>query len=250
VTPVITTVDIETRPNEVYTWGLFDQNVGLNQIIRPGGVLMIAAQEVGRKKVDYRADWDGYEDMVKWSWDVYDRSDYVVTYNGARFDNKHLRAAWAELGLTPPAPWRDLDLLTTVRQFQWPSRKLEFVCQKLGVSHKTDPGGFRTWTAILQGEGKARDDARKRMVKYCVNDVRITTELFHRLRPWVSGLNIPLVSGVDEDVKLCTRCGSDNVQSRGWAYTTTTRYRRFQCRSCGGWMRSRKSDSLKTVLVS
>ena len=251
--PRIAVVDIETRPTEAYVWGLFDQNVGVNQIIKPGGTIMVAAQWVGEKKVHVRSEWDangGYAGMMRWAHSVYDEADFVVTFNGARFDNGHLRAAWAELGMSPPSPWRDVDLYRTVKKFNWPSRKLAFVCQQLGLDLKTDPGGFSTWTDILTGEGKARDSARKRMEKYCANDVRITGQLFARLRPWIDGLNVPLYDDESEDLLACNRCGSEDVVRRGFAYTTTARYQRFRCGGCGGWLRSRKSESLKTVLAS
>ena len=250
--PKIVVVDIETRPSEVYAWALFDQTIGINQIIRPGGTIMVAAQWLGEKKVTVKSEWDaggGYEGMMRWAHSVYDEADYVVTFNGARFDNGHLRAAWAELGLAPPSPWRDLDLYRTVKKFNWPSRKLAFVCQQLGLDLKTDPGGFSTWVDILTGEGKRRDDARRRMAKYCSNDVRITTQLFERLRPWIDGLNLPLY-GDEEESMACNRCGSDDVHRRGFAYTTTTRYRRFNCQACGGWMRSRTSEPLRSGLTA
>lgn len=247
--PEIYTVDIETRPNEVYAWGLRDQNVGLSQIIRPAGLLMWAAQKHGQSKVEAATEWDGYETMCRRIWDIYDRADYVVTYNGARFDNSWLRAVWAELGLTPPSPWRDVDLYRTVRKFNWPSRKLAFVCQQLGLDLKTDPGGFETLDHILRGDEAQKTSAQKRMVKYCKNDVRITTQLYDRLLPWIDGLNIPLVTG-DVTTQACNRCGSSSIQQRGWAYTTTMRYRRYRCNDCGGWMRNRRSEPAPNLLAS
>lgn len=249
MSPEIWTVDIETRPSEVYAWGLRDQNIGINQIIRPGGLLMFAAQRHGGRAVEAWAEWDSYEDMVSRAHHIYDRADYIVTYNGARFDNKHLRAAWAELGLPPPSPWRDVDLFKTVGKFNWPSRKLAFVCQRLGVNHKTDPGGFETWDHILRGDDGQKKRAQNRMIRYCKNDVKITTELYQRLLPWIDGLNVPLISGGSEgdtsqDAASCTRCGGGNLQQRGWAYTTTYRYKRYCCMDCGGWMRSKSSEPI------
>jgi hypothetical protein len=233
-------VDIETRPTEAYVWGLRDQNVGLSQVIRPGGLLMFAAQKHGQKRVETHAEWDGYEKMVKRSWEIYDSADYIVTFNGVRFDNKHLRAVWAEASLMPPSPWRDIDLYRTVTKFQWPSRKLAFVCQQLGLDHKTDPGGFETWDHILRGTDEQKAKAQRRMSQYCANDVRITGQLFDRLLPWVDGMNVPLYG--EPDKPSCTRCGSDKVHRRGFAYTTTTRYARLVCMDCGGWMKAKNSE--------
>ena len=255
MSPVIYTVDIETRPNEVYAWGLRDQQIGLSQVIRPAGLLMFAAQRHGSKKVEAHTEWDGYEAMVARSHEIYDQADYIVTYNGARFDNSWLRAVWAEAGLTPPSPWRDVDLYRTVRKFNWPSRKLAFVCQQLGLDLKTDPGGFATWDHILRGTPEQQSKARNRMVKYCRNDVRITTQLYDRLLPWVDGLNVPLFNsgGTDTGTSLvgasCTRCGGTTIHSKGWAYTTTTRYRRYQCKGCGGWMRAAKSEPVVSAVL-
>ena len=245
--PEIWTIDIETRPNEAYVWGLRDQNVGLSQIIRPGGLLMFAAHRHGQKMIEAHAEWDGWEEMVKRSHEIYDAADYIVTFNGARFDNKHLRAAWVELGLAPPSPWRDIDLFKTVGKFNWPSRKLAFVCEQLGLELKTDPGGFETWDHILRGDENQKRAAQRRMIRYCRNDVKITSALFQRLLPWIDGLNVPLISpgdGSEESAAeaLCTRCGGNRIQNRGWAYTTTARYRRFQCQTCSGWMRSKRSE--------
>ena len=248
--PEIWTIDIETRPNEVYAWGLRDQNVGLSQIIRPAGLLMFAAQRHGNTKVEAHTEWDDYDAMVQRSWDIYDQADYIVTYNGARFDNSWLRAVWAECGLTPPAPWRDIDLYRTVRKFNWPSRKLAFVCEQLGLDLKGDPGGFATWDHILRGDDQQKASAQKRMVKYCRNDVRITTQLYDRLLPWIDGLNLPLIDGQHGDAQACPRCKSEKIQSRGWGYTTTNRYRRYRCMNCGGWMRNRRSEPAPTLLAS
>jgi hypothetical protein len=214
--------------------------------------MMFAAQWHGKKKVEVHSEWDegGWSGMIRAAWSVFDSAEYVVSYNGASFDSAHLRAAWAELGMPPPSPWREIDLYRTVKKFRWPSRKLEFVCKQLGLEHKTDPGGFKTWTDILDGEGKVRDAARKRMAAYCANDVKITTALYFRILPWIDGLAVPLFTGEDEAAMACNRCGSEDLQRRGWAYTTTTKYRRWRCNDCGGWARSRKSESIKTVLAS
>lgn len=251
MSPVIYTVDIETRPNEVYAWGLRDQNIALSQIIRPGGLMMFAAQRHGSRSIASWAEWDGWQDMVKAAHRIYDEADYIVTYNGASFDNKYLRSAWAELGLGPPSPWRDIDLYRTVKKFAWPSRKLAFVCQKLGVAYKTDPGGMKTWDDIIRGDEDAARRARDRMVRYCRNDVRITSALYSRLLPWIDGMNVPMFDAGDEvGAPACTRCGSSAVQSRGYAYTTTYRYRRFWCSECGGWMRHKSSEPLTCELRS
>lgn len=249
----IYTLDIETKPLEVYSWGLWDQNHGINQIIEHGGLMMFAAKKYGEKTIEAHCEWDGYGPMVDRLWDIYNDADYIVTYNGASFDNKYIARAFAETNRPPPSPHRDIDLLKTVRKrFAFPSKKLQYVCSALGLDPKTDPGGFETWTQILRPTSEAQQlAAKKRMVKYCRNDVKITEQLFTRLLPWVDGLNIPLYDTSNGEMAAtpsCTRCGSNKVQTRGWAYTTTYRYRRYHCQSCGGWMKSKRSEPTPTEL--
>lgn len=251
--PVIYTLDIETRPMEVYSWGLWNQNHYLNQIIEHGGILMFAAKEYGQKKVEHHTEWDDRDKMLRELHAIYHHADYVVTYNGASFDNKHIFRAFVEAGLPPPSPHRDIDLYRVVRKkFAFPSKKLAYVCEALGLDHKTDPGGFDTWRQILRPESdEQQQQARQAMVDYCVNDVVITEQLFERLLPWVDGLNVPLYGGDDDYAPTgCTRCKSEDIQRRGWAYTTAYRYRRYQCKKCKGWMRSKRSEPIPTELRS
>lgn len=255
MSPVIWTVDIETKPILGYTWGLWQQNISLPQIVDPGGIMMFAAKQYGEKDIEAHCEWDDADAMVSRLHEIYDAADYIVTYNGASFDNKYISRAFVERGITPPSPHRDLDLLKVVRKrFAFPSKKLSYVCGALGLDLKTDPGGFQTWVDILspQTPEDTRAEAKDRMEQYCRNDVAITEQLFDRLKPWVDGLNVPLYSDANpfdaEPVPSCNRCGSTNLQRRGWAYTTTYRYRRYQCRACGGWLREKRSESTPSEL--
>ena len=44
-------LDIETAPNKVYTWGLWNQNIGLSQIIQEGYLLCWGAKWLGKRGV-------------------------------------------------------------------------------------------------------------------------------------------------------------------------------------------------------
>lgn len=243
--PSIWVYDIETSPNLVYSWGLFDQQIGINQIVEPQDILCFAATEVGSNKIQSSAAWDDYEVMLERLWKMMDAADYVVGYNQIGFDDKHVKGAFARAGMPPPSPYRSIDLLRVVKKnFRFPSNKLAYVCEALGLDLKADPGGFATWKAILDPSHPDREAAQRRMIRYCRQDCKVTAQLFARLLPWIDGLNVPLYSEEDDVPVACTRCGSDRIQQRGWAYTTTTRYKRMVCMDCGGWMRSAKSESV------
>lgn len=245
MSPKIVCYDIETSPNLVYSWGLFDQTIGINQIVKESDILCFAATEIGSGKVESFTAWDSYENMLQKLWDMMDSADYLAGYNQIGFDDKHVKAAFVKAGLKPPSPYRSVDLLRVVKKnFRFPSNKLAYVCDVLGLDLKSDPGGFNTWKHILGPESPERVKAQNRMRDYCEQDVRVTAQLFDRLLPWVDGLNVPLSSGGDDFAPACTRCGSGNLHHRGWAYTTSYRYKRMVCVDCGGWMRSAQSDVL------
>lgn len=238
--PITYVYDIETYPHLVRTFSLYKTSIGPHQIVEPGGMLCFAAQRVGASKVEAHAMWSGHEEMVRRLFDIMDEADYLVGYNLDKFDNRKVNAAFAEYGLGKPSPYRSVDLYKTVKKnFDLPSYRLAYVSKWLGLEGKADDGGFDTWLGCLDGD----ELAQRRMLRYNRQDVRVTTQVFEKLLPWISGLNVPLYDGDEEagDLK-CTRCGGTDIQSRGWAYTTTYRYRRYQCQGCKGWMRDRKSE--------
>src|SRR5690606_13551645 len=101
----ILTLDIETRPNLAYIWGLWDQNAGLNQVAEFGSVISFAAKWHGKKPVEFRSDFhDGHTAMVQRAWELIDEADVVVGYNSKSFDMKHLKREFVLAGMTPPSP--------------------------------------------------------------------------------------------------------------------------------------------------
>ena len=46
----ILSLDIETAPAKVYCWGLWDQNIGINQIVEDGYVLCWCAKWIDKKE--------------------------------------------------------------------------------------------------------------------------------------------------------------------------------------------------------
>jgi predicted RecB family nuclease len=242
--PKIVVFDIETSPNLVYSWGLWQQNIAINQIVEPQDILCFAAHHVGTKKIEAHAAWDDRDAMLKRLWTLMDEADYLVGYNHVGFDNKHVRAQFAAAGMTPPSPHRDIDLLRVVKkQFRFPSHKLDYVCRALGLDVKVSTGGMDLWTRCMNGDEKAQ----QKMLRYNRQDVRITTQLFNRLLPWIDNLNVPLfdsggtATATSQDVARCTRCGGTRIQKRGMAHATAHSYQRFKCMECGGWMKSAKS---------
>ena len=231
----ILVIDIETKPHLVYAWGLFDQRIGINQIVEPGGTICFAAKWYGDPKIHFHSDHhDGHDEMLSAAWALMDEADILVGYNHKAFDVKHLHREFVGAGLGPPSPHKDIDLLTVARRrFKFPSNKLDYVSQELGVGHKVQHSGFDLWRGCMADEPKAW----RTMKSYNRHDVVLTEELYDRVRPWIPGHpNLNMYRA--ERVSGCTHCGSDDVAESGFHYTQTRAYKRFKCRSCGAYIRA------------
>jgi uncharacterized protein YprB with RNaseH-like and TPR domain len=178
-------LDIETTPLQVYTWGLWDQNIGINQIIKSTEMLCFGAKWLGQKSVTFKSvHHDGKKNMLEELYKLMDEADALVGWNSAAFDHKHINREFLENGMVPPAPTKDLDLMTIVKaNFQFPSNKLDYVAQKLGVGAKVKHSGFDLWINCMNGD----DKAWKEMKKYQIQDVQLLDSLYDILLPWFPG---------------------------------------------------------------
>ena len=239
MTMKILLLDIETAPNRVYAWGLWDQNIYIDQIEEPGYTMCWAAKWLGDKEVIFSSRQETtMEKMVKKIWDLIDEADAVIHYNGTKFDMPTLNKEFITYGLSKPAPYKQIDLLRTARsQFRFPSNKLDYVTQYLGLEGKLEHKGMSLWRDCMAG----KDAAWKIMKKYNIQDVKILEDLYRRLLPWIP--NHPNVNLYDESTTpRCPKCGGKHLQKRGFAYTPTMVYQRYQCQTCKSWSRERTNS--------
>ena len=178
-------LDIETTPLQVYTWGLWDQNIGINQIIKSTEMLCFGAKWLGEKSVNFKSvHHDGKKAMLEELHRLMDEADALVGWNSASFDHKHINREFLENKMTPPSPTKDLDLMTIVKaNFQFPSNKLDYVAQKLGVGSKVKHSGFELWIGCMNDDKKAWAE----MKRYQIQDVQLLDNLYDILLPWFPG---------------------------------------------------------------
>ena len=244
--PRIATVDIETSPLESYTWGIWEQNVGLDQIKTEWSILSYAWKWLGEKKVIYqdtggrglrnvRAD----RHLVGQLHTLLDEADIVVAQNGSRFDIKKINARMIMQGHGPYSPVRVIDTLAVAKKhFGFTSNKLEWQSKYLTDTpkskHRKFPG-FELWQECLNDNPAAWAE----MKKYNVQDVIATEKLYLRQRPWIE--NHPNVGTYStDDQTCCPKCGSANVQKAGTKVLQLGSYQRYHCRDCGGWSRGKQ----------
>ncbi len=178
-------MDIETTPMQVYAWGLWDQNISIDQIIKPTEMLCFGARWLDGKKVIFKSvHHDGKQAMLEELHKLMDEADALVGWNSAAFDHKHINREFLENGMQPPSPVKDLDLMSiTKSNFQFPSNKLDYVAQALGVGAKVKHSGFSLWIKCMEGD----DKAWKEMKKYQIQDVNLLVDLYYHLLPWFVG---------------------------------------------------------------
>lgn len=228
-------LDIETAPHKVFSWGLFEQDIHIDQIVEPGYTLCWAAKWRGQRRVLFDSvHQSNPRDMVKRIHALIDEADAVCQYNGDKFDLPTLNKEFLLQGLSPPSPSKQIDLLRTARgQFRLASNKLDYVAGVLGLGSKVKHKGMTLWRDCMDG----KPEAWRVMERYNKQDVVLLERVYDRLLPWVKGHpNMALF--VDAKAPTCPNCGG-KVQARGWAFTATNKYPRYQCRGCGKWSRGR-----------
>lgn len=229
----VLTLDIEYKPLISAHWGLFKQHIGIAQIIDHGGLLCFSAKWYDEGEAMFFSEWgDGYEPMVRKAWELMDEADILVTYNGQRYDSKKINGDFMKLGLTPPKPYKHVDLFRVNKaQFDLPSRKLDYIAQQTIGDGKTSHTGFQLWMDVMGGNA----EAQALMEEYNVQDVLLTEKLFDRLRPWLKGTaHIGAIAGVHAS---CPNCGSTKLKRNGNANAFVATYKAYICEDCSTHVR-------------
>ena len=235
-------LDIETSPNTAYVWGLYNQNIPITGIIDSSSVMCYAAKWFGEEDVYFDSIMENsHKRMLAGIHSLLDDADVVVHYNGSRFDIPTLNKEFILYNFVPPSPYKQVDLLKVARnQFKFASNKLDYVAQELGLGKKHETR-FHLWVDCMNKD----PDAWEQMKDYNINDVILLEEVYNRFLPWIK--NHPS-HGLYKRDAVCPKCGSSNYQARGWAYTTACKYRRYQCKDCGGWFKTiHREQEEKTI---
>jgi predicted RNA-binding Zn-ribbon protein involved in translation (DUF1610 family) len=247
----ILTIDIESKPMLVYSWGLWDQNHSIGQIVDHGGIICFAAKWMGSKDILFYSDFhDGYDVMLRKAHELLGEADIVITYNGDRYDVKKLNQAFMLAGMGPPKPFKSIDLIKTNKgRFDLPSRKLDYLVQQSGVGAKLPHTGFDLWIDCMAGDPKAWDLMRR----YNIQDVKVTEKAYLRLLPWVT--NAPhhgmFVREGSSSGFMCPYCGSKKLTRTGETHTNVQTYALYACGNCHGWSRgtTRLADPTHTRAI-
>jgi DNA polymerase elongation subunit (family B) len=259
--PRVLVFDIETAPILAYVWGLWENNVGLNQIHSDWYVLSWAAKwlhdpnsKIMCQSQRYAEDIEDDREILQGIWELLDAADVVVTQNGKSFDQKKLNARFVIHGMMPPSSYKHIDTkILAKKHFKFTSNRLDYMTAALGTTHQKSKhskfSGFDLWKECLLGN----QDAWEEMLKYNKKDVLALQDLYRKLIPWDNSVNFNLYHPGTTNV---CKCGSKEFKLQGFAYTQTGKFQRYRCKGCGCESRDRvnllnddKKESIKVGTV-
>ena len=240
--PKILVLDIETAPLKAFIWKLWKENIPINSIISDWFCICWSAKWLFNSDIysdcatpKEALNEDDSRVMISLK-SLLDEADIVLTYNGNKFDIPRINSRLLLNNINPPKPFTSLDLYTHVKKkFNLSSNKLDYLATILHLPNKlyTD---FNLWKACTEGN----KDALDRMVEYNKYDVELLESVYLKVRPWIQGHpNLGLY--LETDKPVCPNCGSHLLQDAGYYYTSTNRYKLYQC-ECGAFSRMRTSE--------
>jgi len=227
-------LDIETAPHLAHVWGIWEQNISLNQLLDAGYVMCWSAKWYGEPEIFFDSvQRSKPKQMLQRIHALLEECDAVVHYNGQSFDIPTLNKEFLMYEMPPPAPYKQIDLCRVAKSaFRFPSNKLAYVAKALGVTEKKNHRGHELWIGCMNGDPECWQE----MEEYNKGDVVTLEEVYDRMRPWIR--SHPNVGMYDEPgVPVCPTCGSAHLQRRGFARTAVGKYARYQCGDCGAWTR-------------
>jgi len=241
-------LDVECSPNLATVWGIWQQNIGINQLHETSRVMCYTAKWYGEKGIIFDSEYaSDHINMIEGLHNLMQEADALIHYNGNRFDIPVINREFLKYSMPPLPPAKNIDLLRVVKKkFRFVSNKLDHISQELGLGKKVATGGHELWLSCMDND----PSAWKLMEKYNKQDVILLEKLYDRLLPWIDGHPNHGLYG-DHKTMVCTNCGSKHLQRRGLQHSLTASYQRHQCQDCGTWMRERYTalDKEKSGLI-
>ena len=244
--PKVLTIDIETSPNALAGWALFNQNFSIDQIEREWFILSYTAKWLHDEDVIYN-DMKGKikseddTELLLELWSLLDEATIVVGQNHRRFDLKKINARMIMQGITKPySPVKTEDTMDIAkRKFGFTSNKLAWLTKHLNVDFKKQShdkyAGFNLWKECMA----ENEDAWDSMREYNIFDVLSTEELWLKIKAW-DDKSINFALYLNDENMMC-KCGSPNLEEAGYTYTSLSKFQQYRCKDCGSYMRGRKN---------
>ena len=251
--PKVLSMDIETSKIKAYVWGLWKQDISIDNILEDWYVICWSAKWLGQDEVLNSSvhHWemppsgrfkDNERLVVEAMWKLLDEADAIVAHNGAKFDKKKLNAKFLEYGMPEPSPYKVIDtLLIAKANFAMTSNKLDYITKLLEGEGKHSTGD-KLWRDCMADD----IDSLDRMQDYCDNDVVELEHIYLKLCHWDK--NHPnLALHYDDNKVRCNSCGSDDLEKleNKTANTNLSKFSVYRCNCCSKILRDRENTLSK-----
>ncbi len=245
--PKIIIWDIESSHNLGLFFGTGKQYIRPENILQERFIFCISYKWYGQKKIHtisildnpgrFKKDiHDDYHVLKKFQ-KVIEKADAHVAHFGDGFDMPMLNARLIMNGLKPLPEIKSFDTCKIARRyFNFNSNKLDYLAKALGYKGKL-PNPQDLWKKCFFGDKKAL----KHMARHNRQDIDILEFVYEKLMPFVKNYQINMSLMIREECCVNPSCGSMNIIYRGYRYTRTNVYRRFQCKKCGSWGQERQA---------
>lgn len=245
--PRIVSFDLEVSPAIGWfyppTW-----ETGILKVEERQKLMSFAWQVVGEKKIrslclydmdTYKVDPRNDKLLTIELHKVMSDADILLGQNSDNFDIKMANYFFLMNDLEPIPPTKSLDTKKIAkRYFRFANNTLDNLGEEMGVGGKTKVKHSDIWQdCFINGDKKMW----KLMNTYCENDVRITTEIYLKMRGFMR--NHPNLARLSGEFDSCPGCGGFNYRVRAYRYTNVSRYHQYSCNECGIYFSDRTAIS-------
>lgn len=169
-------------------------------------------------------------------------ADSWLTHFGTWYDIPFVNSRLLYHGLPVlPAAFPHIDTWKTSKnRLKLRNNRLITISEFIGTAEEKNAIKPEQWLRALGGHRPSM----AYIVEHCRRDVVVLEEVYNALRPLiVDHPNKGLVDGRGG----CPTCGEQKLQKRGYHFTKTRRYQRFQCSGCGTWSKGNKAIEVAAV---
>ena len=244
--------DLETSQVDARLWNTGQQYVGHKALTSETRIVTVAWKWLGSDEV-FTLKWSMKKKsdkklMTKFV-EEYNKADMVIGYNNNSFDNKLVVARAIKYNLDVNTLVKSFDVMRKLKKVaRLPSFSMAYVAKFLGLGSKLQHTGIKMWDDIQYGHIDDAKQSMKLMLKYNIQDIILTEEIYYRLRKYLPHtIHIGALQGLPATTSPYT--GSTNVKLHSTTTTPAgTIQRVMKCKDTKALFKVSNSNYLKTTI--
>lgn len=236
--PKIMVYDIETSRNIAEVWNTGKTYIGHTAMRTETKIVTVAWKWLGESKIHYLR-WTRDESVEEGGCDEelirdfikeYNSADLLIGWNNNGFDNKIVNTRALKYGIFVNTNIKSFDIMKKLKsKFRQPSNSMAYWARFFGLEGKLQHSGLKMWQTIQWGGEEDAEEAMKLMIKYNLQDVALTEEIYMKVREY-----LPVEVSFAREKHCCPTCGSDKVKNIKKVVTPKKYIKhQMQCKGCG-----------------